>query len=476
MLSAISLNLCGFLALVAQAAPSEADLLAALPDYSQAGYGYGQEPPQVAVAALARDFGALADDGNDDSAALQKALDDMKPGALLLDAGTYQISTRLLIRRSGLVLRGAGRDKTTLVFSRSLEDIKPAPTTNTGGTPTSAYSWSGGLIAIQSPDAGKKLAQVTAGKGNTLTLSTAMSFKPGQALYLMLQDDKKQSLSQALYAGDPGNISKMINQRLSLPVRVGSVSGSQVTLMQPLLFAIEPTWQPALHEDLSQSASGVEALSVEFPVTPYLGHFKERGWNGFELDGSNNWLRSIGIRNADSGVFVKGHHNSVLDLHISSKRKPAGKSQDVGHHAILLGGSANLLSGYWTDCQFIHDLGLSSGSMANIFENCHGPALSFDHHKRGPCFNLFCDIDVGSGANIYRHGGGGNLGRPCGRGTVFWNIRSRIAIDPAPVGWAPADLLLVGVTQQASPRYKVLAVAATELKVPNPRLAQKQKK
>ena len=50
MLSAISLNLCGFLALVAQAAPSEADLLAALPDYSQAGYGYGQEPPQVAVA------------------------------------------------------------------------------------------------------------------------------------------------------------------------------------------------------------------------------------------------------------------------------------------------------------------------------------------------------------------------------------------------------------------------------------------
>ena len=72
----------------------------------------------------------------------------MKPGALLLDAGTYQISTRLLIRRSGLVLRGAGRDKTTLVFSRSLEDIKPAPTTNTGGTPTSAYSWSGGLIAI----------------------------------------------------------------------------------------------------------------------------------------------------------------------------------------------------------------------------------------------------------------------------------------------------------------------------------------
>ncbi|MEN9359937.1 MAG: hypothetical protein RL095_1472 [Verrucomicrobiota bacterium] len=473
MLKKVIITASALWALAARAEPGEAELLAGLPDYSQTGYGYGQEPPRVAPSARARDFGALPDDGKDDSAALQKALDEMKPGALLLETGSYQISAQLLIRRPGLVLRGAGRDKTTLRFAKSLEELKPAPTTNTGGTPTSAYSWSGGLIAIQSRGPGKALAQVKAGEGPRLTLARASELKPGQALYLSLKDDKSQSLSKALYAGDPGDIRKMTNQRLSLPVRVKSIAGLQVTLMQPLLFPVDPAWQPELCEDLSRSGCGVEELSLEFPATPYLGHFKERGWNGVELHGAHNWLRSLGIRNADSGVFVHGHHNSVLDLHITSKRPPAGKSRDVGHHAVMLSGSANLLSGYRSDCQFIHDLGLSSGSIANVFENCHGPALSFDHHKRGPCFNLFCDIDVGSGANIYRHGGGENLGRPCGRGTVFWNIRSRSALPAAPDDWAPADLLLVGVTLQAGSRYRVLPVPAAELKVPNPRLAQK---
>ena len=70
MLSKAVITAWGLCTLAVQADPSEAVLLAGLPDYSQTGYGYGQEPPQVAVIAWARDFGAIPDDGNGASADL----------------------------------------------------------------------------------------------------------------------------------------------------------------------------------------------------------------------------------------------------------------------------------------------------------------------------------------------------------------------------------------------------------------------
>ena len=86
-------------------------------DFSYAGYrGGGVALPDAPVAET------LTPSGADDTAALQSALDRVAvraakvntPEALLLAPGTFHLSAPVNITASNLVLRGSGRDKTTL--------------------------------------------------------------------------------------------------------------------------------------------------------------------------------------------------------------------------------------------------------------------------------------------------------------------------------------------------------------------------
>jgi hypothetical protein len=86
-------------------------------DFSYAGYrGGGVALPNAPVAAT------LTPSGADDTAALQSALDRVAaiaaksdtPQALLLAPGAFHLSAPINISASNLVLRGSGRDKTTL--------------------------------------------------------------------------------------------------------------------------------------------------------------------------------------------------------------------------------------------------------------------------------------------------------------------------------------------------------------------------
>ena len=75
--------------------------------------------PTVPAAARIEDFGARADDANDDAAALQaacRAVGAKGGGAVVLGPGTYCLDRPVTVRRDGVVIRGAGRDRTKLVF------------------------------------------------------------------------------------------------------------------------------------------------------------------------------------------------------------------------------------------------------------------------------------------------------------------------------------------------------------------------
>ncbi|MCE5238818.1 hypothetical protein LLH23_10045 [bacterium] len=79
--------------------------------------------PTVAAFATVEKYGAKANDDADDSAALQAACDAAAQaggGAVVLGAGTYQLDMPVTIRGDGVVIRGAGRDRTRLVFRYGL--------------------------------------------------------------------------------------------------------------------------------------------------------------------------------------------------------------------------------------------------------------------------------------------------------------------------------------------------------------------
>ncbi len=79
--------------------------------------------PDTPVAARIEEFGGRADDGQDDTAALAAACARVGAaggGAVLLGPGTYHLDNPVTVRHSNVVIRGAGRDQTKIVFRYGL--------------------------------------------------------------------------------------------------------------------------------------------------------------------------------------------------------------------------------------------------------------------------------------------------------------------------------------------------------------------
>lgn len=91
------------------------------PDWSRAGIRGGI--PDVPVKARAAEYGALPDDDRDDSEGILAAVAQAAAaggGAVLLEPGLYHLDRPILIRDDGIVLRGAGRDRTKILFRYQL--------------------------------------------------------------------------------------------------------------------------------------------------------------------------------------------------------------------------------------------------------------------------------------------------------------------------------------------------------------------
>ena len=66
-----------------------------------------------------RDFGGLPDSGADASGALAAAVEaaaGQGGGAVQLEAGTYLLDRPVFVRGDGVVIRGAGPDRTKILF------------------------------------------------------------------------------------------------------------------------------------------------------------------------------------------------------------------------------------------------------------------------------------------------------------------------------------------------------------------------
>ena len=430
-----------------------------LPDYSYAGYHRGEcsLPARMPVASV-RTFGARGDGKTDDTRAFQRALDEAGGRAIAVPPGRYRITDILHIRTSGTVLVGAGPDRSVLVFPRSLEAIRPNPGHTTSGKPTSNYSWSGGMIEARGRWETRLLAPITrpARRGDrVLHVAWPRPFRPGAEVRLVLEDDDRQTLARHLYAGDPGDIGNLSGLRETWFARVLAVDTKQkaITLDRPLATDVRLAWNPRLFPARSTIEEiGIEALALEFPVRPYDGHFTEQGYNGVAFTHvRNGWIRNMVIRNADSGIFLRGSANlTVTRIVWTSRRKPHRLRHSTGHHGISMTGQDLLLSDFDFQTRFIHDITMSRGSAGNVVRRGKGRDLAFDHHRYANHSNLFSCIDAGEGTNIYHSGGGSHRGRHCGAWTTFWNIRTRRPV-PFPAGWAPDAIQVVGVVPRGKP-------------------------
>lgn len=403
-----------------------------LPDVSYAGYACGERPiPKVPVAANVRDFGAKGDGTTDDTDAFLAAIAKTDRGAIAVPSGRYRISKILEITKPGIVLRGAGPEKTIFVCSVPLNDIKPNWGETTSGQKTSNYSWSGGIVWFTGGGTGKRVGKVTTtAKRGTHELrvdGNTASLKPGDWIEIRVKDDEKRTLLEHLYSGDPGNLSsiKPGKHRTTFVTRLKSVKDSVLETERSLRIDVRPEWNPEVHTYAPAVInSGIEAIGFEFPTRAYKGHFSELGFNAVAFNGAAHcWARDLVITNSDSGIFAGGRF-CTLDGIVCRTDGVKEKGGVFGHHGITLSGHDNLCTRFTIRQRFIHDLSVEQGA-GNVFSSGSGTDLCFDHHKRAPYENVFTDLDIGEGTRMWKCGGGSNLGRQSGARGTFWNIRAK---------------------------------------------------
>jgi len=434
-----------------------------LPDFSRAGYRQGEAPiPDLPVAGNVRDHGATGDGKTDDTAAFKAAIAATAAGAILVPAGTYVITDFVTIDRSGVVLRGEGPAKTTLLFTRPLNDVKPDWSATTTGQRTSNYSWAGGFLVIGAKERSRALATVPAAvrRGATeLPVSTTTGMSVGLEIAIGAEDDEKRGLTLCLYAGDPGPMGKLKPMKSRQLARIAAVGEGRITLDRPLRHDLDPMWKPAVSAFVpGVTGSGIERMRFAFPATPYGGHFTELGNNGIAINrgACDCWVRDIVFHNADSGIYLNGDRCTAERLVLAGDRQVAkqkhGGALCIGHHGITANGSDNLIRDFDFQANYIHDITVEGArSAGNVFVGGKGLDLCFDHHKKAPHANLFTDLDCGRGGRIWHCGGGADLGRQSGAWETFWNLRCGGPMQDLPEGWCPL-INLVGLPLKRAAR------------------------
>ncbi len=412
------------LAALALPAPAQTTMPRDLPDFSWAGYHAGEKPlPEPKATASAADLGGAGDGKADDTAALKAALAKAAKvgGAALVPPGRWKLTEVLRIDRSGVVLRGAGSGKTTLVCPKSLTDIR-------GASPS--WSWSGGMVEVVPPPGpsqvvGRLVAPAPAG-ATRLKIAPAdrAGARPGEWLELQWFNDRgKDTLLEHLYGGAIAR-ERMGREMQTADrvvvrewVRVTAAGDGEVALAQPLRIDARPAWRVRLVRQPLLEEVGVEGLTFEFPQTPYPGHLREKGYNAILMRAVvNGWVRDVRTAQADSGVIVnQSKHVTVCDVVLRGRTM---------HHPLAASWSADCLFTRWRiEAPHVHGTTISWAAHGNVFSRGWGRRLAMDAHRAAPFQNLHAAITIADAHRPFRSGGSAPRGPHAARQNVYWNVR-----------------------------------------------------
>lgn len=412
-----------------------------LPDFSFAGYHCGEKViPNVVVKGNVKDYGAKGDGEADDTQAFIDAVQATHNGALFVPAGTYKLSQMIDLDKSNLVLRGAGQDKTTLLF------MAHVPKDPDGRTPFGGR----GMLNVPGQKKGKKQASIIKGAdrgSKTLHLSSTQGLSVGQFVRLKMRNPSDQSLAKYLYAG----LSHLTDQRktwyagriVDWVVRIEHISGNVITLARPLRLDVRAVWNPEIWSfKPTVEEVGIEDLSIQFPGEQWPGHFRvearyvEKGYFAIYFGRVfNSWIRNVTVLDADKCVELSGSVNVTVNNVVlkTNHRKLTDAEKDpyrpgAGHYGIACGGISqdNLITNIDIQTVFAHNLSLSSFSNGNVYSKIKTVRARFDGHGAAAYENLFTEIEVVETANDFFKSGGNRKDEPSvGARNTYWNIRGK---------------------------------------------------
>ncbi len=447
-----------------------------LPDFSYAGYGFGTAaiPDDAGTVIAATAHGVVADDGIDDSQALQRALTAARAVqgrvTVRLPAGRVQLTEVLRLDRSELIFEGAGQGEggTELYMPRPLRvadrsqdfdelraylvrenKIQREPDQNLNHYFTE-FSWSGGFLRVGVPGgrpvsydgsrdvADRVITEAASGDqfSRTLTVADGSSLRAGQIIRIQwfARAERGSAIIRSLY-GDT-NL-PVGSHHWSFPARAAVVQstriiardGNTITLGDPLLHAVSAEQAASVTEWQPLTNVGIQNMRLTFPDSPWFGHHLEDGYNGIYMTGVfDGWIRNLAIHNADSGILT----DDAANLTIAGVRTTG---EHRAHYAVHVGAVHNaLVRDVEVSNPVIHPLTFNTRSTRSVFHNATVLRDAvFDQHSGSNHSNLFDQVTMhiaprrAAGGNWrYRlwEGGGAGYWKP-GHGLMntAWNVR-----------------------------------------------------
>lgn len=449
-----------------------------LPDFSYAGYnhGMGDIPTFRGKVIDVTDFGVIADDNIDDSAAMLKALeaahDTRSPIILQLPKGKVIISEILKIQRGDIVLRGAGSglEGTNLHFPRPLKmvdktdaldelreylekyDKRQRQKNQNLDVLFSEYSWSGGFIWVQKE--GTRAASYLESNDPQITVITKALL--GEAGSQTVKVDKAETLKVGDIVelqwfnrqGENGPLIKEIygetNEKIGShhwtyedrplvrqKTEILFIDGDKVTISDPLLHDISEAIPAQFSQWDLMTNVGIEDLHISFPDSPFFGHHVEPGYNGIYLTSVfNGWIRDVSIHNSDVGILTYNSANvTISNIETTGDRR--------AHYSVHAGNVHNMLVNNLTvNNPVIHSLSINTQSTKCVFQNSIvNQTAALDQHAGANHQNLFDNItlhvDAKRGENgpyypIWDGGGAGYWQPGHGRFNTTWNLKVNV--------------------------------------------------
>ncbi|MFE4371586.1 glycosyl hydrolase family 28-related protein [Streptomyces sp. NPDC056835] len=416
--------------------------------------------PRYRVVADVRAYGAKGDGSVDDAPAINRALAaaaERGGGTVSIPPGTYRIDDVIRIAHSGVVLRGAGSDRTKLYATRNLTEVIGPYGSRYGGD-KSSWSWAGGLIWLCPQDRWDTLTTAIKARewpfegwtGNardewttltavapgargdrSVTVRDASKLRRGQLVLLQLADDADHTLLKHMAGGGPGTeaydwaaMTKLTSYApYEWPVRITAVRGREVTLERPLPLDVRPEWDPKFTTSvIPLTGSGVEGLTLEAVETPQSPHLLDKGYNGVAFQCAYDcWAEDVVVRHVDNGFGLIGASACTL-----RRTRVAGRGS---HHPYYCreGSHDNLIEDFVIERRTVptpagtqlHGINVEGLSSYNVWSRGRMEMGTFDTHRGMPFANVRTEITV---SNDGRHGGDAIAGPLYGARFAHWNV------------------------------------------------------
>lgn len=298
----IALFVLLFMAITSHGAPKVPKPIYIPMDYSTCGYRASEAViPDVAPRCYVTPV------EGDNSKRIQKAIDyvsSLKPdanghrGTILLAEGTYNLNERLYIRTSGVVVRGADRDKTIL---------------RKQGYDRGAVIYIEGEHKMTKGDT-LRIADVKVMAGTTrIPMASTAGLHIGDRIQIMRPGTPAwiRSLGMTTFGGGLGNGWKAGDLNIRWDRTVIGVKGDSLIIDSPITTTLNPEYGGGYvvltHNEGEICETGVENITIESVVNGWNPKDEDHSWEGVNInDARDSWVRRVKfLHMAGSAVNVQ---------------------------------------------------------------------------------------------------------------------------------------------------------------------------